>query len=289
MGIIFFLSNIKGAGGGVKKEIFSIMLLLSFSFGVICKNDIRAESITRHDLIISLDLDNQELKDVLMTISTQTGFTVNVDSDWISNKVTGNYSKISVENFFHRILRGNNISVLVNEDEKSITVRSFGKKVSSLYSVFIQPGGGVEPLSGVAMDEIEMIRIREQKELDGQHANIEPLTGISMSDIKSIQANEEKSYQEYLNDPESVEKLTGMKLSEIRDVRGQEQEEEVYGQETNIEPLTGVSLSEIASIQANEEKSYQEYVEDPNSTEPLTGMTLREIEEVRMYEESANK
>jgi hypothetical protein len=194
--------------------------------------------------LVSIEAEKRPLLEILAEISSQTQWTMVVDVRLADKTVSGNFQEVDIESFLKRSLKGENLIVLYNEENKSVDIRSFGAAKAMLT---ITPN----PLP--------------DKENQGK--------------LQAMWKAEEKAYEEYLAHPDSVEPLTGVKLGSIRALHEAENKayEEYITSPDAIEPLTGVKLSSIKALHEAENKAYEEYIASPDAVEPLTGVKLSSI------------
>ena len=67
---------------------------------------------------VNLNIKSESLLNVLGEISKQTGWEVQVEKELADITVSGQYIDISLEELFRRILRGKNITLLIDDKKK---------------------------------------------------------------------------------------------------------------------------------------------------------------------------
>ncbi|MFT5697855.1 MAG: hypothetical protein ACI8ZB_000709 [Desulforhopalus sp.] len=76
------------------------------------------------NLIISLELDQASMKNIVEIISKQTGYTVELDESLDNILVSGHYNSIKLETFLQRALKGSNSFFVISADNKTIIVKT---------------------------------------------------------------------------------------------------------------------------------------------------------------------
>jgi len=241
----------------------------------------RAQEGVEPERLISIELVHQPLRIVIDEISKQSGYAVRIDEKIASIPVSGKFKDVTIDSFFQRALRGQNVSVLFDDKNGFISVRSFGRKDSEV-NYIVSNGDGNESFLPVDQQKIKQLHALQEhqiKEYENNPESVEPFTGIKLADIKSLHARQERQIEEYENNPKSVEPLTRMKLADIKLLHDR-QEREINEYENDpkaVEPLTGMKLKDIQSLHARQERQIEEYENDPDAVEPLTGIRLSEI------------
>ncbi len=70
---------------------------------------------------ISLDLKDNSLKEALVSIENQTGYTFFFVDDWVSNvQVSGNYTNVSVDDVLNKLFKNTNLNFYFSDDKKII-------------------------------------------------------------------------------------------------------------------------------------------------------------------------
>lgn len=90
---------------------------------------------------VNLDADGRSLQDVIHLVTLQSGVTVDVDKKWADLKVKGSYENVSLDEFFRRVLKGENYTILFDDLGKLVSVQSFGKRSRFSYARWAAPSG----------------------------------------------------------------------------------------------------------------------------------------------------
>ncbi len=201
--------------------------------------------------VVSLDLRDKPLKLVAEEILKQTGTVVVFDEKWNELPVNGQYTEISLEEFFWRALRKYNISLSFEEKRNVVNLRFFGDSKNAKINN-----------DTLINKNISNNQLRE--------------------DIKILHEQQRQELQTYLKDPESIDPLSGMKLADIQEmhVTQQVELEKLRNDPNTIDPVSGMTNAEIKNLEVTQQAEVEQFHNDPNAIEPESGMTKAEIEEL---------
>lgn len=107
------------------KETLNVIVFLSFFFGFsLVGNVSAAATITEEELLVTFNLKQIPMKNVIDMITTQTGYTVNLEEKLVNFPVSGEFSSVEVTSFFNQVLKRKNPFITISPKEKTITVRT---------------------------------------------------------------------------------------------------------------------------------------------------------------------
>ncbi len=241
---------------GVNRTLACLTIILVLCFSATASSS--AENPAERQLLVTVSPQEDTLQNVLKSISEQTEWTIIFDENLANTLISGDFSEVPFDTFLKRALKGQNLIVVYDDQNRSVEVRSFA-----------------------GQDQPQMI-------VDADGINPFP-TDKEEQQILANQKREDKIYEEYQNNPDSIEPLTGMTLGEITALQAREQEifDAYQNDPQSKEPVSGVTLGEIATLKEYEDLVYEEYRNNPDSIEPLTGMTLGEIAALRKARQKA--
>jgi len=94
---------------------------------------------------VSLEVKEEPMHKVVQDIGRQLGYHVVIMDNWQKMPVSGKFTKVSVEEFFRRVLKGHNIFLTVDEKRRVIVVQAAGSRTlkanSSSQSRELSPDG----------------------------------------------------------------------------------------------------------------------------------------------------
>ncbi len=247
---------------------FAVFLFFTLSTWSALGMDKNSKGTNGPTSAIELQLSGEPLKDAAAEVSKQTGYSIVIEKELAELSVSGVYHGVTIENFFQRVLKGKNISIISDDNKKTILVRFFGEK-------------GLDNLITISDDLLGA--------KNNSSDAVDPLDGQKLSEIKEIQSRYEAEVNRWKNDPDAVDPLDGQKISEIKEIQTQ------YDTEVNrrkndpdaVDPLDGQKLSEIKALQAEYEQTVANRKDDPSAVDSIDGQPLAEINELRVKHDAA--
>ncbi|MCF8057507.1 MAG: hypothetical protein K9K37_12835 [Desulfocapsa sp.] len=254
-------------------------------------------------LLSSVQFSGESLEEASTQISSQTGYQIVIKKEWAQLPVFGSFDGVTIEQFFQRVLRDHNLSLISSVEKKVVVVRLFGdKNLDNLLSISAKSGSTAKSDANVVdVDIMDGQKLSEIKELYSQYeAEMErwkndpdaedPLDGQKLSEARELQAEYEAGMEKWKNDPEAVDPLDGQKLSEVRRIQAEyDKEMERWRNDPEaVDSLDGQKISEIRKLRASYEAEMERWKNDPEATDPLDGQKLSEIRRLQA-EYEANK
>jgi hypothetical protein len=223
-------------------------------FLVLCSSQAFSQTLETVPIkrVISLELKEQPLKLVAEEIYKQTGYRVVFDEKWNELLLSGRYVGVTLEEFFLRALRKQNVSLSYDDQEGVVILRFFGDR----------DAGGVR--AGLLVN--------------GNDSNAH-----GIDDVKVLHEQQRQDLQKYLNDPESVDPVSGMKLVDIQKMQNTQRAEleQLQKDPGTIDPESGMTNAEIKSLQNVQQAELEQAKQRPETIEPETGMTSAEIKSLQ--------
>jgi len=71
---------------------------------------------------------NRLLREILWEVSKQSGYKIEIGESLLDQKVNGRYVDATIDNFFHRLLKGRDVFQVVDPDQKIIKIHSTARK-----------------------------------------------------------------------------------------------------------------------------------------------------------------
>lgn len=275
--------------GNEIKIIIPIVTLLILYLG--CSQAVSQESQVLPDVRkISMDIRNQSLEDIVRLVSRQTGFKITVDNQWVGLSVSGNYKDVDVGSFFRRVLKGQNLSILYDDENKEIIVRMFGTK--DLRSFIVDVRGNkeaVDQISSMKLSDIKVHKEKEAEKIQKYYANpksIDQMSGMTFEEIARLRERETREKNVYFANPDAIDQMSGITLEQINELRAWEAGEiKKYLSDSNsVDQMSGMLLSDVKALREREALEIQEYYANPNSIDQMSGLTFAEIAKIRERE-----
>lgn len=267
---------------------YALAILICILFGARVADVDASETGSTTNPKITLTLQGTPLKNVVDSVSQQTGYTIHVEESLLGMQVTGNYKEMDITQFFQRIFRGQNLSLLFNDKEKNCVVRTFGKKEGKFYTAG-KGGDQVDPLIGMTLSEIKESEDEQRQaflEYSQDPDAVDPLTGLKLVDISAAQEEQRNAFIEASNNADAVDPLIGKTQGEIKNSQEQQRMAfQAYSENPDAtDALTGQRLSDMRTSAEQQRQEFQRYSSDPNSIDPLTGLSLGEMRELQEKE-----
>lgn len=200
------------------------------------------------ETFVTANYNGTSLSEVLQELNVQTGYDFVIPEDWSTLIVTGDFYKIPLEKFLHRILKNRSFALLIDEEEKIITGREFGNY--SKYIDIADPYGivkKIDPSSGLLVKDLRALHARQLKELQLRKANpdyIDPMSGIPLAELGRL-------HEKQLADAKQVvgakDVMSGVPLDELERLH-KKQLASVKNDEGVIDPMSGLPLDELERL-----------------------------------------
>lgn len=179
---------------------------------------------TSGDLNADISVKNRPLKEVVNLIQEQTGYKVELKSVDESFLVTGKYDNVAADKILTHLLKGHNISVVINPTDKLISLISLGDKTQrnkdtqDIESMQLAPQDNIEPESNSSVpsgaDSATVTEFASEQ-------SPEP-ADISDQNIQELQAQQARDLDRQQANPNDVDPLTGMTHRALEDMHNKQ-------------------------------------------------------------------
>jgi YHS domain-containing protein len=201
--------------------------------------------------VISLELREKPLNLVAEEIFKQTGCKITFDEKWNALLLSGQYTGVTLEEFFQRALRKQNVTLSYDKKGNFVNLRFLGDRDI-----------GKIKANTLASENASLVQANE--------------------DIKVLHEQQRQALQKYLNDPESVDPVSGMKLGDLHELHGAQRTEleRLQNDPKTIDPVSGMTNAEIKKLHDVQHVESEHLRNDPNAVDPVSGMTNAEIKKL---------
>lgn len=240
----------------MRSKVFKVTIVVSCMLLVLYTGQAFSQKLDTlpEKSVISLELRDKSLKFVAEEIFKQTGYKVVFDKKWNDLPLSGQYTGVTLEEFFRRALRKQNVSLSYDDKSNVVVLHFFGDR-----------NIGIKKNIDQASDNASIVQAIEE--------------------IKALHEEQRQELSTYLKDPESVDPVSGMKLVDIKDLHGTQQKEleNLKNDPETIDPLSGMTNAEIKKLNNSQSAESKRSAQDPNLVDPESGMTRAEI--TRLHDE----
>lgn len=174
-------------------------------------------SETRETTTVNIMAHRRPIAEVVREVEERTGFGVilkNIDPE---TPVSGNLQETEVSTLFLALLKGHNVSVLVNEKEKSIIVSSLGQSVAS-------GKNGEASREGTFAGEGRAAGISACQQTNSCDSE-DSTENLYNEDKKNLMEQQAREYAKAMKDPDTVDPITGMTLFDLENLHKKQMED----------------------------------------------------------------
>lgn len=265
------------------KIVIVITIVLSAISGG--KSDVNSRPLD--ELSVTITAKNDALKDLSNEITLQTNYEIILDNKITDLNVSGKFIDVPVEKFFTRALRGENITITFNEQEKKITVKIFGNtNTGNFYST---KGYINKTLNN---GEIQRDQVQLFKEYNSDPLALDVLSGTKNADKWELHSRQSDQFNELDNDPDFIDVLNN---SPNRVIWEKQNKQDLEFKKLNTDPsyvsvLSSRTNEELEEMQKKQDLEFKKLNTDPNYVSVLSGRSNKDIEEMhkRQAEEYRN-
>lgn len=226
--------------------------------------------------VVSLELRDKPLKFVAEEIFKQTGYKVVFDKKWNDLPLSGQYTGVTLEEFFLRALRKQNVSLSYDDKSNIVNLRFFGDR-------------GVGKINANTLASENVPNIKVNKDIKAPHGklaaylndpkSVDPSSGMKLVDMRELHANQQAELARLRNDPETIDPMSGMKLGDIQELHNTQQVAlaSFRNDPEAIDPMSGMKLGDIQELHNTQQVELERLRNDPEAIDPGSGLTNAEI------------
>lgn len=230
--------------------------------------------------LIDLDVDGKPLREVIGMIAQQTSYEIAIDAKWGDHPVSGKYDQVTVDDFFKRTLRGENISIIHNDADRKIVVRLFGQKMPVKYlSVSVGPDGSLKQ-KHLSQSE-EFARLKE----DPDFVDIGGATNAEKWEKHRAQAEEHAREK---TDPAFTD-MSGMSNEEKwQEHAAQSRQHELMKKDPAFVDMGGMKNEEVWQQHKTQAAAHEQMKNNPDFVDE-SGMRNADIREMHQKQNEAHQ
>jgi hypothetical protein len=205
-------------GGGLVSGIFfgfcMVFICLCFS------STIHASSYSNNTIFIELPRKGLTLNRVVPVLTEQTGYKILVEEHYKDILVKGKYKNVDIEEFFRRVFKGQNYSLLLNKEKREVQVFILGKKkhASSYLDNLCSTAENISECP-----ELSLIKKRQiQKgKIKYEHQGIDSVSGLPIEKMKAMRAEQIRIGREKYVD-QGIDSVSGLPIEKMKAMRAEQ-------------------------------------------------------------------
>ena len=172
---------------------------------------------SRETATVDIKVYRRPIAEVVKEVHNRTGFSVILKNIDPGTPVSGTFQKTAVPAMFLALLKGHNVSVLVNEKKKNIVVSSLGQSVGSG-----ENGAASHEVTFAGEDGAARIPSCQQtNSCDSEGSNENEYN----QDKENLMEQQAQEYAQAMKDPDTVDPITGMTLFDLENLHKQQMED----------------------------------------------------------------
>lgn len=251
-----------------------------FTFG----NGYASEKEAMEVPAVTIKLLDAKVGEIIQDVGKQVGYSIYVEGELKDNIVSGVYTDVSLDQFFHRIFKHENVAVDIDTNEKQVIIHLFNSAFRKEYvrSPAKNNLNSNLALSNVSFSELEEIFAEEEEIYRGWSEDpnaIMPFTSMAKFEVEEIIDQEAGEYQEQKLDPDmkvALSELTQSEATLILEQEGQEEQARVQNPDVKI-ALSDMTQAEYRKRIEDEGKRIAPGKSDPNAPLPFSNVTYSEF------------
>ncbi len=242
-------------------------ILMIFFLSLCCSITNATENTNK----VKISAKQASLSDVISEVYDQTGFHIDISSNWEDFLVNGEYIDVEIEQFLSRIFRGRNVSIISDLENKVYYIRLFGEKLG--YTQSTQNRNFSESHETLVV-ELGELHAEQRKELEDYLSDpnaVDPLSGMMITDINDLYHTQRNEIEE-IRKSEMSDELIQMHQMQRKEI------EDIYGTDNAKDPLSQMTMVEIKKRYNHQKKELEVALNNPNTVvDKETGMTISEL------------
>jgi len=220
-------------------------------------------------LQISFDVKNESLRNVLRSISAETGYRVEVNKDLLDIKVSGSFKDATLTAIISRILRGSNVFIIEDSSEKLLSVRSIASVKNESMEIFNL--GRDEVPTGDLLVDVKRVQSSLDENILNNQDTIEASPGISYRRL----INSRKELDQYIVDnANQIMATSAGSYAELKETQDQLDQQINNG---NVDASENSTYRELLV----EQEKLDAKISSDNTVEASPGMSYQELKKIQ--------
>ena len=263
----------------MRKLIVCLCLLVA---SVVLSGPVYCEQIETpvKEPLLRIEANNKPFTEVADEIFKQSGYKIIFDEKWNTLPVSGKYSDVTIEEFFRRVFRKQNTSLLFDNQGKFVVVRFFGdKSFKELMSTSLADTSGNREQVPEEIAELHRQQHQELEDYLNDPESVDPMSGMKLVVIREMHDEQHAELEQMKNNPDTIEPTSGATVGELQQLQAAQQKEndQLRNNPETVEPESGMNVGAIAEMHRAQRAELERMLKDPDTVDPTSGMKLSEI------------
>ena len=266
----------------MRHRVLKLSVVVSCMFLVLYTNPVFSQKLGNisEKKVISFELRDEPLKLVAKEIFKQTGYKVVFDEKWNDLPLRGQYTGVTIGEFFERALHKQNVTLSYDEKSRVVKLRFFGDRGFGKGKAGILESG--KDSSAQVSEDIKELHEQQRQELKEYLKDpeaVDPVNGMKLVDIQELHSIQQAELEQLRSDPKAIDPLSGMTNGEIKklhDVQHAETEQ-LQNDPKAVDPVSGMANAEIKKLHDVQNAEMEQLRNDPKAVDPVSGMAIAEI------------
>jgi hypothetical protein len=259
-------------------SLVMILLVCMLMMGGACNASDKMQSVFEQE--ISKKFVNSKLKDVLKSLSSETGILIVYDEQISQKNVSGNFKKVPLATVIKRLLSGVNHSLEMDLNRNTLFIKAFGKV--KYVSTGIESGGaaGFLPNKDISYAELRALLDKQAQDYARQIADGKEYLeefGMTRMEAKQQLNQQLEQFERESQDPDHFIDEVNMTVGQWRERQKKQQadfERAMNNDETLIDK--GILLGEHRERMKEQDAAYSKQLKDDAEVMPEFGITRGE-------------
>ncbi|MBM9602674.1 hypothetical protein [Desulfopila inferna] len=220
-------------------------------------------------LQISFDVKNESLRNVLQSISAETGYRIEVNKELLDIKVSGSFKDTTLTAIISRILKGNNVFIVEDNSKKLLSVRSIASAPNQSMEIFNVDQDEGSP--GDLIIEVKLAQASLDKNILNNQDTIEASPGVS---YRSFINSRDELDQYMVDNATQIMATSSGSYAELKETQDQLDQHINNG---NVEASENFTHRELLVEQAELDTK----ISSDNKVEASPGMSYQELKKIQ--------
>ncbi len=263
----------------VKKQFTVNSFLFLMLFVLLFEGHALGGATSKNKMIFSSSYEGIPLSEILPDLTSRTGYNFTVPEDWLGLNIYGKFSHVTLDDFFHRIFKNKNFSLIINEEKREIVVVGFPSSSQSISSStdFLDPNTKVDPMSGLLVKDLQALHEWQLQEIERKKTDptaVDPYSGMTYAYLEKIGS---KQLDEINNNEENRKIVSVDFASSSQSISSST---DFSDPNTEVDPMSGLLVKDLQALHAWQLQEIEEEKADPTAVDPYSGMSYGYLKKI---------